>query len=110
MGHRMGNRRLTRRRASGNVNMLNLDAIFDPDRKPGVLATAEPGSAVAGTADSGLRCCIITGPGDLPGDWRCEFEERASIREYAGGQTREYAEAAAFSEIVARMRAAGEST
>ena len=49
-------------------------------------------------------------PGDLPADWRCEFEERAAIREYDGGQVREHAEAEAFSEILARMRAAGEWT
>ena len=47
-------------------------------------------------------------PDDLPADWRCEFEERAAIREYDGGQAREHAEAEAFTEILARMRAAGE--
>lgn len=52
----------------------------------------------------------ITDPGDLPSDWRIEWEERAAVREYDGGQTREHAEAEAFSEIVARMRAATEST
>lgn len=46
-------------------------------------------------------------PGDLPPDWRCEFEERAAIREYDGGQAREHAEAEAFTEILTRMRAAG---
>lgn len=45
--------------------------------------------------------------GDLPPDWRLEFEERAAIREYDGGQCREYAEAEALREIVARMRASG---
>ena len=49
-------------------------------------------------------------PDDLPGDWRVEWEERASVREYDGGQAREHAEAEAFSEILARMRSAGEST
>ena len=47
-------------------------------------------------------------PDDLPSDWRCEFEERAAIREYDGGQAREHAEAEAFDEILVRMRAAGE--
>ena len=47
-------------------------------------------------------------PDDLPSDWRCEFEERAAVREYDGGQVREHAEAEAFDEILARMRAAGE--
>ncbi len=44
---------------------------------------------------------------DLPGDWHCEFEERAAIREYDGHQAREHAEAEAFCEILERMRAAG---
>jgi len=43
---------------------------------------------------------------ELPPDWRVEFEERAAIREYDGGQLREHAEAEALREIVARMRAA----
>lgn len=49
-------------------------------------------------------------PADLPSDWRLEWEERAAIREYDGGQAREHAEAEALTEIVARMRAAGEWT
>ena len=52
----------------------------------------------------------IAGPGDLPADWRIEWEERAAVREYDGGQAREHAEAEAFTEILARMRAAGELT
>ena len=48
-------------------------------------------------------------PDDLPADWRCEFEERAAIRESDGGQVREHAEAEAFTEILSRMRAAGET-
>jgi len=46
-------------------------------------------------------------PADLPSDWRVEWEERVAIREYEGGQAREHAEAEAFTEILARMRAAG---
>ena len=46
-------------------------------------------------------------PADLPPDWRIEWEERSAIREYDGGQAREHAEAEAFTEILARMRAAG---
>ncbi|MCH8852697.1 MAG: hypothetical protein IID41_08605 [Planctomycetes bacterium] len=49
-------------------------------------------------------------PADLPFDWRLEWEERAAIREYDGGQAREHAEAEALTEIVARMRAAGQWT
>lgn len=52
----------------------------------------------------------IREPGELPADWRVEWEERTAIREYEGGQAREHAEAEAFTEIPARMRTAGEST
>ncbi len=44
----------------------------------------------------------------LPPDWRTGFEEPAAIREYDGGQLREYAEAEALRETVERMRAASE--
>ena len=47
-------------------------------------------------------------PEDLPSDWRIEFEERAALREYDGGQAREHAEAKALREILDRMRTAGE--
>ena len=50
----------------------------------------------------------IFGPANLPADWRIEWEERAAIREYDGGQVREHAEAEALAEIVQRMRAAGQ--
>ncbi len=43
---------------------------------------------------------------DLPPDFREEFEERASIREYDGNQTREEAERGAFREILAKIQAA----
>ena len=45
-------------------------------------------------------------PSDLPPEWRVEWEERAAIREYDGGQVREHAEAEALREIVVRMWAA----
>jgi hypothetical protein len=47
------------------------------------------------------------GPDDLPGDWRVEWEERAAVLEYDGGQPRERAEALALREIVAKMRRSG---
>jgi hypothetical protein len=47
------------------------------------------------------------GPDDLPGDMRCEWEERSAIMEYDGGLPRERAEALALTEIVGLMRAAG---
>ena len=50
-------------------------------------------------ADSGI------GPDDLPGDWRCVFEERAAIMEYHGELPRELAEAKALTETVRLMEA-----
>ena len=40
---------------------------------------------------------------DLPGDWRCVFEERAAIMEYHGELPRELAEAKALTETVRLM-------
>ena len=57
-------------------------------------------------AGPGAAVTEVLGPDNLPGDWRIEFEERAAVREYDGGQAREHAEAEAFTEILARMRAA----
>ena len=48
------------------------------------------------------------GPGDLPGDWRVEWEERAAVMEYDGGLPRERAEALALDDVLRRMRQAGE--
>ena len=42
-------------------------------------------------------------PDDLPDDYRELYEERAAIREYEGGQSREGAEQAALVEVIARM-------
>ena len=42
---------------------------------------------------------------DLPGDWRCVFEERAAIMEYHGELPRELAEAKALAETVRMMEA-----
>ena len=44
-------------------------------------------------------------PDDLPGDWRCVFEERAAIMEYHGELPRELAEAEALAETVQLMEA-----
>ena len=49
--------------------------------------------------DSGI------GPDDLPGDWRCIFEERAAIMEYHGELPRELAEVKALAETVRMMEA-----
>ena len=40
---------------------------------------------------------------DLPGDWRCVFEERTAIMEYHGNLPRELAEAKALTETVRLM-------
>ena len=40
---------------------------------------------------------------DLPGDWRCVFEERAAIMEYHGELPRELAEAKALEATVREM-------
>ncbi len=42
---------------------------------------------------------------DLPGDWRCVFEERAAIMEYHGELHRELAEAEALAETIRLMEA-----
>lgn len=45
-------------------------------------------------------------PAKLPEDWREVYEERAAIREFDGGQTREHAEAEALREAVEMWRKA----
>jgi hypothetical protein len=73
--------------------MLDLDAIFNPDRTP--------------TAP-GVRTVPVCGPDlrveDLDPEWRVEWEERAAIMEFEGGLPRERAEAGALSDIAARIR------
>ena len=53
------------------------------------------------TADVGG---VVSSPGDLPMDWRIEFEERAAILEYDGCLSREMADVQALQEILERMR------
>lgn len=69
-------------------------------------ATLEPDRTAPGTTGQPEQHSYVA-PDDLPPDWRIEWEERAAIREYEGGQAREHAEAEALQEIVERMRAAG---
>jgi hypothetical protein len=76
--------------------MLNLDAIFNPDRIP-----APRESNPAPIADPEIRV------EDLDPDWRIAWEERAAILEYDGGLPRERAEALALTEIIGQMRRAG---
>lgn len=49
----------------------------------------------------------ITDPGQLPMDWRIDFEERAAILEYDGGLSRAAADAQALREILKRRADAG---
>lgn len=49
-----------------------------------------------------------TGPDDLPGDWRVEWEERAAIMEYVGELPRERAEAEALADVLRQMHANGD--
>ncbi|MBN2561617.1 MAG: hypothetical protein JXQ75_11865 [Phycisphaerae bacterium] len=43
-------------------------------------------------------------PEDLRLDWRIEWETRAAIRQFDGGQAREHAEAEALRDIVVMMQ------
>jgi len=70
------------------------------------LSILDAGETETGRKD--MRSTRPFRPDDLPGDWRVEWEERAAIREYGGGQAREHAEAEAFREILARMQAMGD--
>ena len=47
---------------------------------------------------------LLLDPDDLPGDWRCVFEERAAIMKYHGELPRELAEARALDETLRMMR------
>jgi hypothetical protein len=74
--------------------MLDLESIFDPDRDwDGSRDGTEPWDGGNDTL----------GPDDLPEEWRALWEERAAIREYDAGLSREYAEALAWEEIRAMM-------
>jgi hypothetical protein len=70
------------------VKLLDLDAIFHPERR----ATQRPD----------------LGPDDLPPDWRDWYEERAGIMEYEGKLPKEYAEAAAFRQTIDQMFRSGD--
>ncbi len=75
--------------------MIDLDWVFDADR------SVRDALARASTLD-------IEQPEDLPAEWWVEWGERAAVRQFDGMQAREHAEAEALTEIIARMRAAGE--
>jgi hypothetical protein len=76
--------------------MLDLDAIFNPDRVP-VAPQIRP------VPVDGLVIRVE----DLEPEWRIDWEERAAILEYDGGHPRERAEALALSEVIRLMERAG---
>jgi hypothetical protein len=77
--------------------MLDLETIFDPDRKPrsSILAASDPEAPATPAPEIRVE--------DLDPEWRVEWEERAAIMEYDGGLPRERAEAAALSYIIDRL-------
>jgi hypothetical protein len=64
--------------------LLDLDAIFDPDR----------------------RAVTIGSPADLPADWHEVWQERAAIMEYDGGLSPDMADHMALLDVVSQMRRA----
>jgi len=53
---------------------------------------------------------LSTSPEKLPPEWRELYEERAAIMEFDGRLSRERAEAAAWCEVVRRMKAQARRT
>ena len=89
--------------------MLDLDTVFDPARVDAVIAARHRSGQSCRESDEApilKPICIWSTPDvdDLPGDWRVWFEERAAIKEYCGGMSRELAEAQALAETVKRMQ------
>ncbi|MBA4063441.1 MAG: hypothetical protein C0501_06965 [Isosphaera sp.] len=84
--------------------LLDLDAIFDPDRQ-----ARRPGRGCAPPA--GCPACghphRIDTPADLPSEWYLVWDERAAIMEFDGGATRERAEHFALLDVIGQMRRAG---
>ena len=73
--------------------MLDLEAIFDPDRDTGTVTAAD-----SDTLDAAGESEPTITASDLPERWREHYDERAAVREYDGGQAREHAEAEALGE------------
>lgn len=74
--------------------LLNLNAIFDPDRPPGQRALTQPEQPTADGAVPGA-------PAELPIEWHFAWDERAAIMEFDGNLPRERAEALALADILA---------
>lgn len=70
--------------------LLDLDAIFDPDR------------------GRGWPPARSEFPAGLPPDWHVFWDERAAIMEFDGGLPRERAEALALTDILDQMTCTGE--
>ena len=87
--------------------LLDLDSIFDPDRRVGSHARPEPDSAEGTTQRSPGAVTTVILPVDLRGEWHYLWDERAAIMEYDGGLPREKAEHLAMIEVVELMKAAG---
>jgi hypothetical protein len=66
--------------------LLDLDAIFDPDRYTRRSRTA------------------IDSPSGLAPDWYVLWDERAAIMEFEGGMPRELAEHFALLDVIGRMK------
>ena len=119
------NRRGVELRADGDRLRYQPVAAVTPDlkaalaeHKTAILATLAGRPDDRGTGGAGDDAPALFGgrltptprgylaPADLPERWREHFEERAAIREYDGNQAREHAEAAAWGETLAAIRAA----
>src|SRR5438128_3800994 len=107
--------------------MLDLDAIFDPDRPASPTTSRQqdirscqpvgngiPDNAVPPLTGNGSPAPsadflppLIT-PDDLPADWHFLWDERAAIMEYDGKMPRERAEAFALVDVLRQMKLAGE--
>lgn len=53
---------------------------------------------------------ILASVRQLPEDWQVLFDERAAIREYDGGMTRQEAERFALVDVIEAMKARGSET
>ena len=74
-----------------------------PVRLRALRAGPKPNPSLGAAIHNGVK--EITQPRQLPDKWRDFCEERAAIREYDGGETREHAEAEALRETLNRIQA-----
>lgn len=73
------------------------------ERVADLVKVCGPEAAADWLRDAG-RAWLMAGPNALRRAWRCEWEERAAIREYDAGQRRDDAEVDALCEIIRRRR------